>query len=575
MPRLLTPTRGAQELPKSDASLFSHGEVREGRTDGVALALSALAAFVLLFSLSFALDLDGSLGSDSGGKVATINAMAERGDWNVGLGYWVEDLDPTGFNTPFYGTQSREKGWINITSLPMILATKPLVDLAGPRARFAFPILGTILAGLAAAGISSRFGAFSRLPAFWVTTMASSSTIYALDFWEHSMGIAFMVGGALLAIDVIRNEGSLMLPKLIGIGLLFGAAATMRQEAFVYGFVTGGTVVVGDLRMRRWRSLGRGTVMAISALLPLGLNAILERAFYGQFLRGQRSLGTITTASEYGVGERLRDGLFVLVSPISYVTPAAFFLGFAVVLAAAWAAFAALTERDLRRPGLAVALTAVPLLVRSLAFGPAFIPGLLIATPMAVLGIVMAVHYRDELIIWLALGPVPLVWLVQYRGATQAQWGGRYLLPSGAILLAYALGRANGTAPSLVRCFIIANAVVAGLGLWMLVDRTQAFGSAHQELASRSESVLVFNSSLLAREAAPLGWDRRWLSAGTDESKAEAAELLKVQSIRSFIFVAYPNDTDALFTGFEAEGSELIHYGDFFPMELTSYVATD
>lgn len=575
MQLLLPAIPRGETRPTFDSSADSRSELVQAGTDGVWLAASALAGFVLLFALSFALDLDGSLGSDSGGKVATINAMVERDDWNVGLGYWAEDLDPEGINAPFYGTRYSEEGWINVTSLPMILATKPLVDLAGPRARFAFPILGTILTGLAAAGIGRRFGARSRLPAFWVTTMASSSTVYALDFWEHSMGIALMVGGVLLAIDVIRDETGLMLPQLIGIGFLFGAAATMRQEAFVYGFVTGGTVVAAHLRIRRWLNVERGAVMGLAVLLPLGVNVMLERAFYGESLRGQRSLGTITTASEYGVGERLRDGFFVLVSPISYVAPTAFFLGFAVILAATWVAFAALTERDLRRPVLAVALTALPLIVQSLVFGPAFVPGLLIATPIAILGIVMAARNRDHLVIWLALGPVPLVWLVQYRGATQAQWGGRYLLPSGAILLAYALGRAKSAAPLLLRGFIVANAVVAGLGIWMLVERTHGFGSAHRELAVRSESVLIFNDPLIAREAAPLGWEEQWLSAFSNEDKAEAAKLLAAKSIDSFSFVAFPSDIDAVFPGFEVASSELVHYGEFFAMELTSYTVAD
>ena len=66
--------------------------------------------------------------------------------------------------------------------------------------------------------------------------------IYALDFWEHTLGLAFdAVGDRRRCVDVLDGTRGGAGPRL-GAGALFGVAATMRTEALVYFAVT--TLVV-------------------------------------------------------------------------------------------------------------------------------------------------------------------------------------------------------------------------------------------------------------------------------------------------------------------------------------------
>ncbi len=121
----------------------------------------------LLLVLSLALDRDGSLGTDTGGKVATIDAMVERGDWTPSIGYWADDVDPDGVAHPFFSTRHTEAGWVNVTTLPMILVTRLLVGGLGQQALLVVPILGAVLTCLAAGELARSSGLRHGGPGFW------------------------------------------------------------------------------------------------------------------------------------------------------------------------------------------------------------------------------------------------------------------------------------------------------------------------------------------------------------------------------------------------------------------------
>src|SRR5437868_7874559 len=99
-------------------------------------------------------------------------------------------------------------------------------------------MLGAIAAALAAKALARRLGGGDGWLAFWVVAVASPLALYALDFWEHSIGVALMAWAVVLLLDVGRGDAGWK--GAAGAGLLFGAAATVRQEAFVYAAVAGG-----------------------------------------------------------------------------------------------------------------------------------------------------------------------------------------------------------------------------------------------------------------------------------------------------------------------------------------------
>ena len=178
----------------------------------------------------------GFLSTDVGGKVATLEAMHRNGTLSPDLGYWAVDVDPDGSLYPMWSTNQVGDKWVNATTLPMLLVALPLYAVGGLFAAGLVPIAGTVAAALGARTLARRLGS-DGVAAFWIVGAASPLTVYALDFWEHSIGVALMVWAVVGVLDASRSEGS-WLPAL-GAGLLFGIAASMRQEALIYGFVSG------------------------------------------------------------------------------------------------------------------------------------------------------------------------------------------------------------------------------------------------------------------------------------------------------------------------------------------------
>ncbi len=127
---------------------------------------------------------------------------------------------------------------MNVTTLPMLYAAYPLYlvgrrpgGAAAPDARRCALALAHALAGPAvrcAATGGPRSGSIG---------LASPVAIYALDFWEHTLGLASMLWGV---VWLVRACASRERARGCLAGLLFGAAATMRTEALVYLVVCGG-----------------------------------------------------------------------------------------------------------------------------------------------------------------------------------------------------------------------------------------------------------------------------------------------------------------------------------------------
>src|SRR5207247_5147940 len=135
------------------------------------------------------------------------------------------------------------------TTLPALYLAYPLFRAGGYRAALLVPMLGSVLAALAARALARRLGASEGTGwlAFWAVGLTSPLTIYALDFWEHSLGVALMAWGVVVLLDAVGRW-----PRAMAAGALFGAAATIRTEAFVFGAVALALVglrgLVGGLR---------------------------------------------------------------------------------------------------------------------------------------------------------------------------------------------------------------------------------------------------------------------------------------------------------------------------------------
>ena len=151
------------------------------------MALFAIYVIVSLFT-----DPAGHLMTDVGGKSATLEAMVQRSDWDVDLGYWFEDADPEGQFYPYAHTMHTPNGqWVNTTSLTMIYPMRPLWALGGARLALLIPILAAVATATAAAALARRLHPQSNGTwSFWTIGLATPTFIYALDLWEHTLGLA-------------------------------------------------------------------------------------------------------------------------------------------------------------------------------------------------------------------------------------------------------------------------------------------------------------------------------------------------------------------------------------------------
>jgi hypothetical protein len=533
--------------------------------------LAALVLLVVYVGLSFVNDPHGFLGTDTGGKMATLDAMASRGGTSVDLGYWAEAEDPSGSLHPLYYTFRVGSGastqWVNVTTVPAVEIAAPLYRLGGARAVLAVPMLGAVLCAFAARRLARRLGgsAGTAWTAFWVVGLASPVTIYALDFWEHTLGLAAMawgLGAFLSALDA-RTFRSIARAGAIG-GLLFGVAATMRTEALLYGLVV--TTVVGlAMVMRppagtgssvddvRPRPSGPEALAALAALgsaalvslvVPLVANDALERNVIGGPLRAARAAGTASGAGASTM-HRLGEGLtttFATSSRIDQTLPillgvgltAAVALTIRASLASARSALPAATSSSLiavespARTARVALWMAVAIGVVVIATGPGFVPGLFAAAPIAGVGLLAGSRLsRDaRLVRAIALVSLPLVWAFQFTGGALPQWGGRYVLLSG--FLAVVVGVVVlGRAPTATRRALVMLAVlVTGGGLWWTHVRTHAMADAGALLAARPEPMLISTEAHLFREVGPVAYGRPWLTvedrAGLDRAIAIA-----------------------------------------------------
>lgn len=503
-----------------------------------------LAACAVLFGvyalLSLANDPRGYLGTDTGAKVATLRAMVHNGGLDPDVGYWAAKWDPEGTLHPLYQTVRYGDRWVVVTTLPALYAAYPLFRLGGFRAALVLPMLGSVAAALAARAIAQRVGGSRRdgWLAFWVIGLASPLTVYALDFWEHSLGVALLAWAVVWLLDLTERGG---LHRALAAGAAIGLAATMRTEALVYGAVASAvTGVVLLARRRAGRAVASAVAVGTGFALLWGANAVLERATVGESIRAGRTRGILADASAKDptvLPERWREAAvtgFSLHASLE-LSPA---VGGAVAATALAAGLALSISRGQLHRAVVLMGAAGALYAVRIAQGPGFIPGLFAAFPLAAAGV--ALGWRTEparRVLAVALLSLPLVWAFQFRGGAPPQWGGRYILTSSLLLGAIGIG-AFGRAPGWARGFIVGLSVaVTALGLAWLAIRSHEFARVSDVLDNRPEPVLVSRIAFFVREGGSVygtRWDHRWLTAELPQAFERAAQVLECAGVTAF-----------------------------------------
>ena len=388
----------------------------------------------------------------------------------------------------------------------------------------------------------------------WLVGLASPALVYALDVWEHSWGLALMTWGVVGVMDTVRTG---RVAPAIGAGLGYGLAATMRQEALVYGFVAG-LVLVGALAVQRrfGTAVSRGAAMASAALVPLALHTLLEVAVLGGSARASRGASTLGSAGT-DVADRVLSILGTTVFSMSSTSPISWLLSGLLV-----GSMTALAVSLARRPAgtsdamvrfVVVAWTLWTVLFVFLGLG--FVPGLAIAGPAAIFGFAAMVKERWWLAGLLGVGPLPIVAATAFAAGAFPQWGGRYILTSGLVLTVMGVAWLGGRSTTALRVVVAASVLVSALGAAWTVERTNEIGDAGDRIAALTtpDDIVVWRSPFKAREFGELANDRRWLSAPYAPDRDALGPLLLETDVDVFHWIS-DERIDARFPGWTATG---------------------
>jgi hypothetical protein len=544
--------------------------------------VAAGVLFVIFLGLSAFLHPSGYLGTDTGGKVATLRAMARHHSLNPDLGYWAARWDPSGLFHPLYYTTHSGGKWVNVTTVSALDIEFPLYLLAGYRGALLISMAGAVLTALAARALARRLGAGDGAGwvAFWLVGLASPVTIYALDIWEHSVGLALMAWGSVFLLDAWVGPGRKDRVRGAGLaGLCFGAAATMRTEALAYAAVL--TLVVCIWLLIASRSvvppLLVGAVMTLALAVPVLAGTALDRAQLGTSLRAARATSTVQASGSEGK-VRLKEAALTSVGLEPSFSASGEIGGLLVAALLALGVHRARRTVDARFAVLALAGAGVAYLLR-IADGLGFVSGLTAAAPLTVVGLTFgwARPLARPLLLCAGL-TLPVVWATDFLGGAGPQWGGRYILLSGFLLGVVGIAALGATARWAAIVVAGLAVVVTAFGMvWMLV-RTHQMAHAQAALARRPEAVLVSEVPHLAREGgafAGLVEDRRWLTLSDPKFLPSALDVVRNAGLRTFALVQLRGqELPGPLSGWTRIGSQRLTLFDSGDLVVTTYDAT-
>lgn len=486
----------------------------------------------------------GYLGTDTGAKVATLEVMLDQDTARPHLGYWAERWDPDGSLHPIYDARSVDGDWVHVTTLPMLELARPLYALGGYRLALVLPMLGGVGTAFAARALARRSAEDSGgWLAYWVVGLVSPIAVYSLDLWEHAPGVAFMVGAVALLAAVV--DGAPHRGRALGAGALLGIAATMRTEALVYALVSvamcGIALLVTTRRPRRPVEVGLLSIVGFAG--PWLANAWLESALGGN---SRSARATSTVGGGVGeLGERAREATITMLA----LRPGD--LGQIIVVGGGLVALVlvaiALSARGEARMVRMVLAAALALHLITIAQGAGFVPGMLAAAPVAIVGLARPGPTPGIRYAWaVALGALPLVWAFQLLGGAFPQWAGRYALTSCIVLVAVGSAALQRATPDLRIGLVVLSGVVTVSGVLWLGQRTHGMDGLFRQLVERREDVVVARNGFFIREGGPAYTARRWLTAVTEEDLDDAVDVIEAAGLETFAVLDEDPDAPAI-----------------------------
>jgi hypothetical protein len=299
----------------------------------------------------------------------------------------------------------------------------------------------------------------------------------------------------------------------------------------------------------------------------------VEKALLGQSLRGARSADTLNTAGELGIGGRLKIAWFsgVALRGSSTVTGIGVSVAFVVAVAVtAWFA----RRGDERATRLATTAALLCVLVRVSA-GWGFVPGLLAATPCAVVGLVWGWRQRRApVLLAISVGGFVVAVATQFPmvDVNRYTWAGRYVLASGALAAIVGVTLLERWGRPALTAVLAAAVLVTVYGVAMLTVRTHDVAAWAGAIEARSEALVVSRVDESFRDAGAVYTpDRRWLTASDDERLGEALHIADEIGAPTLALVEYPTPTAATLPGWCRGTAQTVPWVPTVPLRITHY----
>lgn len=508
----------------------------------------ATAAVILLavyVAFGFVKEPRAHMVTDTGMRVATIRTMERNGGIAPDVGYWAQRWDPNGRAHPLAATRT-ERAWTGVGTLPTLYVERALLHLAGIRGALLVPMLGSVLTALGAWYLARR--TIAPMWVFWIVGLGSPVAVYALDLWDHAIGLALMTWGIALLLDCgAARERIRRWPRAVGAGMLLGSAMTLRTEAAVFSLAALGVVGLGLLVKRRpKRAVAVGILFVVAFLVPLQFNQALEQRALGAVMRpaGGLTRGTPPRNVFHDAWRRVDNAVLTTIGLRAYGTTEILVTGTVLVGLLALAMRRARADDHLAK----VALVGVVLLYAAAGTqGFGFVPSLFAAAPIALVGALATARVIRGATGWRALRPMlaiallalPMVWLVSPTDGAAPQWGGRYLLMSGVLLTPIGVVALWSLPHWFRRCLVGLAIAVTVFGVSSLLARTHRVATFMERIERRPEQVLVSTEGYLWREGGSFYTpDRRWLIApGGEAGVSRAASIVRRAGYETFALV--------------------------------------
>ena len=491
-------------------------------------------------------------GSDAGGKLATVRVMADRSTCDPDIGWWAADVDPEAELHQIFNTVRRGDRYVQATSPAYQCAVMPLQQALGPWGPVTVSIAGALLAAFAAAAIARRLGADrqGQVAAFLLVGLLGPVFHYATDVWEHAPAVGVLLVGVALVLGPPTPR------RALAAGLCFGVAFALRAETVLYvGVLAVVALAIGEVRRRWLAAPGALVAGAVGAGVAVASNLVAERFILSSSLRTARSA---ELAAETGadLGERVRTAFVTGIGLLASEDDVDLALGGAVVLVVL---LAARTVVRGGHAGPAERAAGATVAVRW-AFGPGFVPGVFPAAPFSLAGVWGGRRSPEHRwIVTTALGALPVVWTLQWPGLLVTQWGGRYILTTGALLTAVgcAVVPLGGGAWRRAAPLLVASVLIGFLSMFWHVQRTAAIGRVVDAVeAVPDDTVVVTFDVNLGREAGGTYGDVRWLAVGDEDEARSAVDVLAAYRPANLTVVRRNDQEGIRFVGYEVVRTE-------------------